>query len=147
MHKLHHSTWQWLLGVISYVLDDGFSPWKPKLSFYLWVPVEHSNICLVNIEIHYHFEGCVIYVSAQNLLWLVTYFYCLESDWWPHFSAVRTMEFYCISPDHCLGYGYETRVTHGTILRDLSHGYLMGLFCISRPLGPSWAAFMLVKLT
>ena len=38
-------------------------------------------------------------------------------------------------------------VTHGTILRELSHGYLMGQFYVSRPLGPPWKTFTLAKLT
>ena len=40
----------------------------------------------------------------------MTYYYCLESDWWLHFSVVRTIEFYCVSPDPCSGSGYETNM-------------------------------------
>ena len=38
-------------------------------------------------------------------------------------------------------------VTHGTILCDLSHEYLMGQFYVSRPLGPPSKTFTLAKLT
>ena len=31
----------------------------------------------------------------------MTYFYYLESDWRLHFSAVKTIEFYYMSPDPC----------------------------------------------
>ena len=41
VHKLHHFTRHWLLSIISYVLDEGFSHLKPKFSLYCDVPVEH----------------------------------------------------------------------------------------------------------
>ena len=31
-------------------------------------------------------------------------FYCIESDWWLHFTAVGTTEFYCVSLDPWSGY-------------------------------------------
>ena len=40
------------------------------------------------------------------------YFYCLESDLSAHFSMVRTMEFYCASPDPYSGSGYKTKLGH-----------------------------------
>ena len=39
-----------------------------------------SNICLVNIEIHYHFEGCVIYVAYPHEI-------CY--DWWLIFIVLN----------------------------------------------------------
>ena len=66
-----------------------------------------SNIYLVNIEIPFHFRCCAIHpheiVTTGEI-----FFYHLKSDWWPHFSAVKTTEFYCMSPNPCSESGYET---------------------------------------
>ena len=107
VHKLHQFTNQWLLSVISYILDDGFSSLKPKLHFmfmaFLW---SISNICQVNIKIYFHY-GIRLSIHVK---FAVTgdVFYYLKSDWWPHFCAVWTTEFYCVSPDPDSLPGYET---------------------------------------
>ena len=145
-HKLHHSTRQWL-SVISYILDDGFSRRKPKLSLYLWVPVEHFwylpskhwnslpfwVLCYISMRTKFVTTGDIFLLSW---IWLVTTFFCSQN----HGTLLHvTRPLFRI-------WVRDYRVTRGTTLRDLSHGYLMGWFCISRPLGPSWVAFMLVKL-
>ena len=105
---IHHSTYKWLFGIISYVLDHGFSRLKPKLSIifttFLW---SSSNTCLVNIEIYFYFGCHAIYPSK------ICY------DWWRillsriwlviTFSVVRTTEFYCIPPNPCLRSWYKTK--------------------------------------
>ena len=108
VYKLNNSTCRLLFSIIIYIIDDGISHLKLKAFFifivFLW---SISNICLRNIEIDYLFLFSVSwYLPARSLLLLVT-FYCLESDWWLHFSAVGTTELYCVSPDPCLGYGCE----------------------------------------
>ena len=88
-HKLHHSTWQWL-SVISYILDDGFSRRKPKLSLYLWVPVEHIwylpskhwnslpfwVLCYISMRTKFVTTGDTFLLSW---IWLVTTFFCSQN--------------------------------------------------------------------
>ena len=48
-------------------------------------------LALVALKFIFIWVSC--YLSAQNLLRLVTYFYYLKSDWWPHFLQSEPWNF------------------------------------------------------
>ena len=97
---------QWLLSIIGYILDEGFSHLKLKFSLYFGIPVRHfyNIICLLNIEIYFHFGFHTIY----------SYKICY--DWW-HIVIVSNLIGDCIFlwsfllhvTRPLLGSGYKTR--------------------------------------
>ena len=112
MYKLYNSICQWLLSIIGYVLQNGL---VIKLFYFLYIfgiLVKYFyNLCLLNIEIHFHFGFHVIYqckiCSDYNDVFLLSQIWLATT-----FSAVRTMELYCVSLVPCSGSGYKTKLGH-----------------------------------
>ena len=65
------------------------------------------NIFLVKFEIHFHFGYHATHLSARNLLQLVTFFKVLNLIVDRLFLQSEPQNYY-MSPNPCLGSGYET---------------------------------------
>ena len=82
---------------------------KTSFLYIFGILVKHFyNHCLLNIEVHFHFGFHAIYPCKI----CSNYFLLSQIQLATTFSAVRTMELYCVSPDPCSGSGYKTKLGH-----------------------------------